>query len=182
MAACSSITLQRVLVMLAAAGLAGCQTAPKSAVGQSQIKFEVTDLSNPDRPASVIAQNGQTLDVPIPFNVVIRTVGTDPTGVRVLLIYTTSYTAECDGTPIEQAYRTKRIMLPEGVTSEPPTATRQSYKLPLDTFTLLNLGLCDRPAPTRFHLQARVLNGNAAWTRSDLTIRAGAAPMRPAKS
>ncbi|HTR15447.1 MAG TPA: hypothetical protein VMI52_00265 [Acetobacteraceae bacterium] len=179
MAACSSTTLQ---LVIAAAVLAGCATGAKPSAGPSQIKFEVTDLSNTYHPSSVISQTGQTVNFPIPFNVVIRTVGTDQTGVRALLIYTTSYTAGCDGTPIEEAYRTKRIVLPEGVTSEPSTATRQSYKLPLDTFTLLNLGLCSRPAPTSFHLRARVLNGNAIWSGSDLTIRIGGAPVRPAKS
>jgi hypothetical protein len=167
-------------LLLVAGVLAGCQSAPKSAARPPHVQFEVTDLSNPGHPSTVTVHNGTAVYFPILFNIVVRAVGTDPAGVLALQTYTTSYTAHCNEGPIPEIYRTKLIVLPEGVTSEPSTPTRQSYKLPLDTLTLSNIGLCEAPAPTSFHFQAWVLNANNVSSGSDLTIHVGNAPVSPA--
>jgi hypothetical protein len=160
----------------ALAALAACAAPPPPMGGPSQIRFEVTDLSDPAHPRAVPAQSGATLDFPLTFAITVRTVGTDPAGVQHLIVDTTSVTPACGEMPIRRAYRTKRIVLPEAVTAEPATPQEQSFNLPLSTLTLYNIALCDIPAPTRFLLDARVLNGAGAVSRAALTINVGGAP------
>jgi hypothetical protein len=165
-----------IAALVALLALAACATPPPPMGGPSQIRFEVTDLSDPAHPRAVPAQSGATLDFPLAFAIAVRTVGTDPAGVQRLTVDTTSETPLCGTAPIAPAYRSKVIVLPEAVTAEPAQPHEQSFNLPLDTLTLYNIGLCDIPAPTRFVLDARVLNGASAVSRAALTINVGGAP------
>jgi len=165
-------------LLLATAALAGCQ-APTPAATTAQIRFEVTDLSDPDHPRTVPAPAGATLDFPLDFNIAVRTVGIDPAGVRSLDVATNAYTPACGEWLVPRIYRTKVIVLPEAVTAEPATPTRQSFNLPLSTLTLIGIALCDAPSPTLFRLQARLLNANSAAAGAGLTIRIGNAPPPP---
>jgi hypothetical protein len=165
--------------LLAAAALAGCQPAPKPVATAAQLRFEVTDLSDPAHPRTVPAPAGATLDFPLDFNIAVRTVGIDPAGVRTLDVATTSYTPACGAWMVPRIYRTKVIVLPDAVTAEPSTPIRQSFNLPLSTLTLIGIALCEAPSPTLFHLQARLLNANRAAAGAALTIRIGNAPPPP---
>lgn len=165
--------------LLAAAALAGCQPAPKPTATAAQLRFEVTDLRDPAHPRAVPAAAGATLDFPLDFNIAVRTVGTDPAGVRTLDVATTSYTPACGEWLVPRIYRTKVIVLPNSVTAEAATPTSQSFNLPLSTLTLIGIALCEAPSPTLFHLQAHLLNANSAGAGAALTIRIGNVPPPP---
>jgi hypothetical protein len=164
--------------------LAGCQAAPGQVAGPSQLKFEVTDVSNPSHVSSAIVQNGAQIDFPMAFNIAVRVVGSDPAGTSNVRFRTTAYTSECNGAPVPEPYRTKLIVFPESVTAPPPAQTRLGYRLPLSTLTLMELGLCDPEAPTpgSFHILATTDHDGHVGSAADLTIRIGNQMAAPSPS
>jgi hypothetical protein len=132
--------------LLTALIASGC-AAPSSPV-PAPIRFEISDLSKPEGLAPVVAQSGAVFHVPVQFRIEVRVVGTGSSGADRLRVNTTSYTAECNGVPIPESYRTKQIVLPPGLTTEPNSTAwsnaghcrPSSSPLPLNAWTRRSRG------------------------------------------
>ena len=120
----------------------GCTAPPPPEA--KLIRFEIRDFSKPEGLPPVVAQSGAVFDVPLAFRIEVKVVGTAPSGAGQLRVNSTSYTPECDGVPIPESYRTKQIVLPLGVTTE-PNSGGMVQRWPFSTFILSAAAQCPKP-------------------------------------
>jgi hypothetical protein len=166
--------------LLTALIASGC-TAP-SLPEATLIRFEISDLSKPEGLAPVVAQSGAVFDVPVVFSIEVRVVGTGSSGEGQLRVNTTSYTPECNGVPVPESYRTKQIVLPTALTTEPNSHGMVQH-WPLSTFIFSLASQCPNakepwypsyaPQTGSFHIQAQTDQPKGSPSEADLTIRVG---------
>jgi hypothetical protein len=168
--------------LLTALIASGC-TAP-SRPEATPIRFEISDLSKPEGLAPVVAQSGAVFDVPVVFRIEVRVVGTGSSGEGQLRVNTTSYTPECNGVPVPESFRTKQIVLPTALTTEPDShGMVQHWPLSTSIFSLASASQCPNarepwypsfaPQTGSFHIRAQIDQSKGSSSAADLTIRVG---------